>query len=100
MMTHKARKALYCISVCHAWCCKNLVIDWDVDSIKGFGDDDKFLTLRGCTIDKVNKKIIIPVKCQWLTKRNKCKLYEWRPLACKNYECDNLKASIQQIVHT
>ena len=80
-----ARKSIFCSEVCKAWCCRYLVIEKD----KIDNDDTKFFKLRNIKIE--GNKLYVPCRCNWLTKRNQCKLYPWRPLACTNYECEELK---------
>lgn len=86
--TLKAKKMLYCSQVCHAWCCRNLIVKYDSND----PDDDKFFTLRCITWDKEKKELHIPCKCKWVDNHNKCRLYSWRPNACRVYECDKLKS--------
>lgn len=86
----KAKKALYCSTICKAWCCKNLIIHYDL----GEKDIDMFFKLRGISKTDNPNMFAIPLKCQWLTNHNKCKLYSWRPNSCRAYECDTLKKMV------
>ena len=84
----KGKKQLYCSQVCHAWCCRNLIMHYA-------GDDkevDVFFKLRGIDYNPETKEMRIPLKCKWIQNTNKCKLYSWRPYSCREYECDILKS--------
>jgi Fe-S-cluster containining protein len=55
-------------------------------------DDPLFFALRGIKIDPDDRsKLIVPLRCHWLTEHNKCKIYARRPKSCSCYQCDNLK---------
>jgi len=87
MITLKAKKAIYCQTICKAWCCKNILIHYDVNE----KDIQTFFKLRGIEPSDQTNMYIVPSKCQWLTNHNKCKLYSWRPNSCRAYECETLK---------
>jgi len=84
----KALKADYCRNVCHSWCCKVLIVNYD--SIEP--EIDKFFKLRDIEYNPETKEMIVPLKCKWLLPTHKCKLYSWRPYSCRVYECEKLKA--------
>ena len=82
------RRQAYCKTICKAWCCKFLVFEKDyVDQ-----DDKLFFSLRGVFIEKDTNKLIVPLRCKWLTNHNICKMYMNRPKSCIAYECEKLKA--------
>ena len=91
-MNKKMREASYCSEVCKAWCCKYLVVDYDVDENNKPMDDRRLFTLRGIEVDEKNHKLIIPCRCSWLTKTNKCRLYAWRPKSCMAFRCEKLNS--------
>ena len=84
----KAKKSVYCETVCRAWCCRNLITYYSENE----KDIDTFFKLRGIEYLPETKQMTIPCKCKWLTNHNKCKLYAWRPNSCRVYECDKLKS--------
>lgn len=86
-MSLKARKAIYCSTICRAWCCRNLILYYDSEE----KDIEQFLKLRNIEYDPLTKSMIAPLKCKWVTNQNKCKLYSWRPYSCREYECEKLK---------
>lgn len=55
-------------------------------------DIDKFFMLRSIEYNKEAHQLAVPAKCKWLNSHNKCRLYAWRPISCKVYECDKLKS--------
>lgn len=82
-------KSAYCRK-CGAWCCRWLVVDWQ--PYTGLENEELFFALRGIKLDKENKKLLIPLRCRWLTEHNSCRIYARRPKSCSTYECDKLKA--------
>ncbi len=84
----KHKKQTYCSQVCHAWCCRNLIMFYDSNE----KDIDQFFKLRGITYDPLTKQLVVPAKCHWITTHNKCRLYSWRPNSCRCYECEKLKS--------
>jgi Fe-S-cluster containining protein len=84
----KAKKQVYCSHICHAWCCRNLVMFNDTKK----EHDETFFKLRGLGYDTETGAISIPNKCKWITNQNKCRLYSWRPNSCREYECDKIKS--------
>lgn len=91
-MNKKARETIYCSEVCKAWCCKYIIVEFDVKENTKPIDDEQFFRLRGITVDKKNSTLIVPCRCMWLNNRNKCRLYPWRPLACKSFRCEQLNS--------
>jgi len=90
VLSLKAKKALHCSQVCHAWCCRNLVMFYDTK--KEDKDIEQFFKLRNIAYDRGIGTIAVPSKCDWVTNHNKCKLYSWRPDSCRHYECEKLKS--------
>jgi Fe-S-cluster containining protein len=88
----KAKKSIYCSTVCRAWCCKNLIMEYHEQE----KDIDQFFKLRDIEYDPDTHKIVVKAKCRWLTNQNKCRLYAWRPYSCRAYECDKLKSMTLQ----
>ncbi len=87
--TLKQKKSLTCSTICHAWCCRNITVVYNGLLDK---DTEQFFMLRGIVFNPLTKEISIPAKCKWVTNQNKCKLYSWRPISCRVYECDKLKS--------
>lgn len=88
-MNDIAIKSDYCIKRCKAWCCKYIVVKYD--EITNIAQDTKlFFSLRGIKIFE-NGDLIIPLRCKWLNKHDKCTLYPYRPKDCVAYECKHLK---------
>jgi len=83
-----AKRHLYCSGVCHAWCCRFIVVEYTPFNNE---TDEAFFKLRNITVDREHGKLIIPLKCNWLNNRNECKLYRFRPESCKSFECEALK---------
>lgn len=83
------QKSNYCRDKCRAWCCRNLIFTYNgTDSPV---DMKMFFKLRNITYDEKTNEVIVPIKCNWITSHNRCKLYKFRPDICRAYECDKLK---------
>ena len=86
----KAKKALYCSTICKAWCCRNLIMKYTADE----KDINILFKLRGIQYNTDTKEMVMQSKCAWVTNHNKCRMYAFRPYPCRVYECDTLKKMV------
>jgi len=97
-MDRKTREQTFCRDVCKAWCCKYIVVNFDVNENMKPIEDEQFFRLRGISINLNDSTLIVPCRCKWLTNRNTCKLYPWRPETCKSFRCEQLNTLKDNIV--
>jgi len=76
------------VSKCKAWCCKQIIVATDGEIT---GDSKKHLEYHGVKVLK--DRLVIPLRCKYLTKNNRCAIYKSksRPEICRTYHCKAIK---------
>lgn len=69
---------------CMAWCCRHIVVKIP----KVNPDDNLYFSARGIMVKELNDNefaLLIPVKCQYLSRELKCDIYDERFTNCSRY---------------
>jgi len=89
---NKKPKKVYSCSKCNAICCQYVAIEIDKPTTKGdFEDIRWYISHRDLWIFVDNDEwyLCIERPCKYLSKTNKCTVYETRPSICRKYSMTN-----------
>jgi len=67
---------------CNAWCCR--IFWWRLEK-EPSPDMKLYFEYHGVKVD--GNVLTFPLKCKFLTDKNKCAIYKNRPKICKEWDC-------------
>ena len=79
-------------SRCAALCCNYITIEIDKPRNKRNYDDIRWYILHegiSLMVEDERWLIKVPTSCKELDSKNRCSIYETRPITCQDYEADN-----------
>ena len=88
---------------CDAKCCRYFAIQIDAPRSKHDIENIRwFLAHKGVTvfIDRRRWHLDIASRCRYLTKDHRCRVYDKRPLICREHETDSCEGTAKKLAHS